>query len=231
MPCEIIVVDNNSGAALREYLSHKSGIKLILNSRNELLTKGCNQGICAAGDDVTHFVLLNSDTEIRRADWLQRMINIADSSQRIGIVGTAVNVIRFYPILGYPDGHCMMIKKQVIEDIGLLDAERFPFYGSTLDFTARAFKKNYIYKIMPKEPETVTHYHGMSRREIPYDDKPYKPGLDMNIPDIFKKADLSVWPIPHFIWEIYKHLPVRPFYELTKAEQKIAKGKHKEVRR
>jgi GT2 family glycosyltransferase len=226
---EIIVVDNCSDAHLRNYLKQHDGIKLILNKENKLWCEGCNQGIQAASPNCNYILLLNSDMEIRRADWLQRMINVLESSKRIGIVGTAGGGARVWPTFGGVDGQCMMIKKKLIDKIGLLDSKRFPWAYAPIDLVARAFKKGYIYKIMPKHPELVVHYQGMSRRDPKVAPPPAVNQDFSNFYDdmcgILKDAGLPAVKLPRFVWEIYKRLPNRPFFKLTDNERRIAKGK------
>ena len=221
MPHEIIVVDNCSGEPLRSYLKQKAGVSVIFNDENRLWCEGCNQGIREVRD-ATHVLLLNSDTEVRRADWLQRMVNVAQSSARIGIVGTAADRVRIWPTFGGADGQCMLIKKQLIDEIGLLDSERLPWNGADIDYAARAFKKGYIYKIMPAVPELVAHYHGMSWRTGQVGIERLQQDLDIS--RIMTDAGLRPLKMPKFLWEMYKLLPGRPFFELTYRERKSARG-------
>ena len=230
MPHEIIVVDNCSEPAVRQYLQQFGGLKLVLNESNSLWCQGNNQGIEQISDEVTHILLLNSDMEVRRADWLQRMVNVADSAERIGIVGTAAHRVRIWPTFGGVDGQCLMFKRHLIEEIGPLDSERLPWNGADIDLAAKAFKKGYIYKIMPKKPELVVHYHGMSRRQQA---APSAERLqhDIDIGQIIKDAGLCAWKMPRFVWEIYKRLPGKPFFELTHAERKLARGSRAALRK
>ena len=224
MAYELIVVDNCSEPAVRSYLQGLSNVKLILNEENQLWCAGCNQGIGAISCDVTHVMLLNSDMEIRRADWLQRMINVIDSSDRIGIIGTAHDRVRIWPTFGGVDGQCLMFKRHLIDEIGLLDSERLPWNGADIDYAARAFKLGYIYKIMPAQPELAVHYHGMSRRARSTTGDRTNLQRDIDIPAILRHAGLRPRCLPKFIWHLYKRLPGRPFFELTELEKRIARG-------
>jgi len=225
MSHEILVVDNASEKPLIDYLKQQDGIRLIFNTENKLWCEGNNQGINAAAMDSTHILLLNSDMEIRRADWLQRMINVIESSSEIGLVGPAAARVRIWPTFGGIDGQCMMIKKKLIEEIGQLDCVRYPWTGGDVDFAARAFKKGYLYKVMPKDPPLALHYRGMSWRDQECSEKTGRFHKELDIKEVIRQAGLRPRPMPRFLWQIYKRLPGKPFYELTRREIKIAQGK------
>ena len=234
IPYEIIVVDNASEQPLVDYLKQQENLKLIINKENKLWCAACNQGIQAVGDDVTHILLLNSDMEVRRADWLQRMVNVMESSDHIGLVGTAAARVRFWPTFGGVDGQCLMIKRSLIRELGLLDCQRYPWTSGDIDYAARAFKKGYLYKIMPRQPELAVHYRGMSWRSqsakpTQPQDKPLpdlqKLHQEVNIREIIRSAGLRPIAMPRLLWQLYKRLPGKPFYELNRRERKLAQGK------
>ena len=81
---EVVVVDNGSTDGTLEYLRGVPGITLIENGRNLGFVGGNNVGIGATSGDV---LLLNNDTEITQGDWLERMQELAYSSDDIGLVG------------------------------------------------------------------------------------------------------------------------------------------------
>ncbi len=226
MPHEIIIVDNGSEVPLRQYLRRQEGIKLILSDENLLWAGGNNVGIKAAADDVTHYLLLNSDMEIRRADWLQRLVNLIESEDRIGLVGNAQARTRVWPTFGGVDGQCMLIKRTLTEKIGLLDSEKYPWNGADIDYAARAFKAGCIYKIMPREPELVVHYRGMSRRKkrvARVEQEMMR--KDDRTEDILRAVGLRPVRLPRWLYNLYTLLPGRPFFRTTKRQRKIIQGK------
>jgi len=81
---DVVVVDNGSTDGTVEYLRSVTGITLIENGSNLGFVKGNNVGIRATGGDV---LLLNNDTEIIQDDWLERIQELAYSSEDIGLVG------------------------------------------------------------------------------------------------------------------------------------------------
>ena len=224
MPYELIVVDNASDEDTVEHLKGRDNIKLILNNENKLWCEGCNVGMRSISDDVTHICLLNSDMEVRRADWLQRMVNVSNSSDRIGMVGTTGNRVRVWPTFGGVDGQCWMLKRSLIDELGLFDSERFPWNGVEIDYAARAFKKGYIYKIMPSVPELVVHYHCMGRRVKKAGEAKVRLYRNADVTKIMWEAGLKPFPMARWLWQIYKHLPGKPFFELTHREDKLARG-------
>ena len=81
---EVVVVDNGSTDGTADYVRTLAGVRLIENGENLGFVRGNNVGIEAVAGDV---VLLNNDTEIIQADWLERMQELAYSADDIGLVG------------------------------------------------------------------------------------------------------------------------------------------------
>jgi glycosyltransferase involved in cell wall biosynthesis len=75
---EVVVLDN---ASAPETVTLVEGYKasgvidtLILSEENTLFAGGNNLAARAASDRATHYCLLNSDIELRRADWLSHLL-------------------------------------------------------------------------------------------------------------------------------------------------------------
>ncbi|MBU7317608.1 glycosyltransferase [Paenibacillus oleatilyticus] len=147
---EIIVVDNHSTDDTAAWLSSQSDITVIFNKENLGFPKACNQGIeISTGDNI---LLLNNDTIVTQ-NWLTNMLACLYSSEEVGAVGTVTNHCSYdqsiqvsyksieelhpfatqYNRASNPKlweerlrlvGYCMLIKKQVLDEVGLLD-ERF----------------------------------------------------------------------------------------------------------
>jgi GT2 family glycosyltransferase len=85
-PCQVIVADNGSTDGTVEYLRERNDIGRILNGRNLGFAKANNEAIrnCDPQSDI---ILLNNDTEIVQADWIERLQDTAYSADDIGIVG------------------------------------------------------------------------------------------------------------------------------------------------
>jgi GT2 family glycosyltransferase/tetratricopeptide (TPR) repeat protein/2-polyprenyl-3-methyl-5-hydroxy-6-metoxy-1,4-benzoquinol methylase len=148
-PYELIIVDNGSTDGSLEYLRSLSGVQVIANPTNVGFPKAANQGLArATGRQV---LLLNNDTVVTTG-WLTRLLHALHASPQYGIAGPCSNCAngpqRVQP--GYTDldeldgfawdwgkqhagelivtepldGFCLLIRRELIETLGVLD-ERF----------------------------------------------------------------------------------------------------------
>ncbi|MCP6682275.1 glycosyltransferase [Bacillus nakamurai] len=179
---ELIIVDNGSSDGTKDYLSKLPDAKVILNEKNLGFAKGCNQGIEAAAGD--NLLFLNNDTMVTK-NWLSNMLRVLYQSERTGMVGPVSNYVSGAQML--PDtyqtleemepfaeaycvrekhktkrvlrlvGFCLLVKRDVIEEIGPFD-ERFG-YGSFEDddLCLRALQKGYGLEIAL---DAFVHHHG-----------------------------------------------------------------------
>ena len=148
---EIIFVDNGSTDGtiqwLRKLAKKSSHCNLIENKKNLGFSKGCNQGIAASSGD--SILLLNNDVVVTE-DWLSGMLECHNSGSDIGIVGPMTNNIsgsQKVPVVDYAStdsldayassfrkknrfrrihqrrvvGYCMLFKRRLFEDVGLMD--------------------------------------------------------------------------------------------------------------
>lgn len=166
MDYRLIIIDNASDDAARRYLEGLaqaySQIKLIRNDKNLGFIKAVNKGMAVS--DAPYVCLLNNDTLVTK-DWLRIMIELAESRKDIGIVNPSSNTLGQRPASGEPIdlfsrklialakdyvelgaavGFCMLIKRAVIDRIGLFDE----IYGmgnfEDTDFSRRAVKEGYL---------------------------------------------------------------------------------------
>lgn len=150
-PFELIVVDNNSTDGTAEYLKSLPGIKTVFNLKNHGFARGCNQGYeISTGDTI---LFLNNDTIVTE-NWLGNMLRLLYSNDKIGLVGPVTNNISGSQQIpaSYSDtssledfarahcrwnaqchrrvlrlvGFCLLVKRKVLDDIGVFD-ERFGF--------------------------------------------------------------------------------------------------------
>ncbi len=152
-PHEIIIIDNGSSDGSREWLrqraTEQSTIRLIENQENRGFSAGCNQGMQAAKGD--YLLLINNDTVVTPG-WLSGLLE-PFKDPRTGIVGPLTSIssgIQEWPWLEYQNlaelddfairlrqqqrywwikcrrivGFCMLFRRSLMEQIGLLD-ERF----------------------------------------------------------------------------------------------------------
>ncbi|MGR3310598.1 MAG: glycosyltransferase family 2 protein [Candidatus Brocadiales bacterium] len=161
---------DNSVELFKARYSSNTKIRLLINNNNLGFTGGHNLAIRhTLGEDIDYFLLLNNDTVVK-PDFLTRLINAAKADDKIGIVGPKIykfgssdilscsgtktipfldnileylhKVIHNIETVDHIPSAALMIKKEVIERIGLLD-ERFFAYFEDWDWCVRARKLGY----------------------------------------------------------------------------------------
>jgi hypothetical protein len=156
---EVVVVDNgstdDSASRLRGEFAE---VKFIETGKNLGFAGGCNVGIRHAFAEGADFVwLLNNDTTVDSGA-LQAMADKANSDSRIGAVGSAIysmdepelmqswggGRVNFWlgrsghflePVpdskIDFITGASMLMRRQAVDDIGLLDEEFFMYWEDT----------------------------------------------------------------------------------------------------
>lgn len=174
----VVVVDNGSMSNEAEKLQKKFG-KYIYAQRletNQGFTGGCNWGINFAKKfSPEYFLLLNNDTEVTR-NFLDELVKVTEENKRIGLAspiiydftqrtkivfsGGNINwlLAKFVHKTDLPDstriekfitGCSMLIKKSVIEQIGLLD-ESFFAYFEDVAYCLKSGKNGYSCACAPQ---------------------------------------------------------------------------------
>ncbi|MBA4389330.1 MAG: hypothetical protein C0399_00105 [Syntrophus sp. (in: bacteria)] len=172
-PHEIIFVDNGSTDGTVKWLSklvqENDNYQLIENKENLGFAKGCNQGIEASHGE---FILLLNNDVILVDKWLSGMLGCLNSASDVGIVGPLTNNISGpqqivsdeYRSVDYLDkyaaqfrkkhrhrriplrrivGFCMLFKRALAEQIGMLDESFGTGNFEDDDFCLRAALKGY----------------------------------------------------------------------------------------
>jgi len=164
-PYELIVVDNASDEPTRRLniAEQEAGrLHLVQNDENRLWAPACNQGLERVDDRSRYVLLLNPDCEILRDDWVQRLAAVLDADARVAVTGTALNWKRIGPVFGCVDGSVFFMRRQAFDEIGLLDAERYPWNGSPYDWCARAWARGWIYRRCAEDPPFLVHHQQKS---------------------------------------------------------------------
>lgn len=148
LPYELILIDNASTDGTREYLRSLGNVTLIENEENRGFPAAANQGIRAAKGE--QILLLNNDTVVTTG-WLERLVDVLRSDPKIGLVGPCSNSVSgsqqvpvTYHDLSCLDGFawgwarihrglveetdrlvgfCLLIRRELIETVGLLDEQ------------------------------------------------------------------------------------------------------------
>ncbi|QXM06348.1 glycosyltransferase [Crassaminicella indica] len=178
---EIIVVDNHSTDGTVQWLKAQKDIKCIFNEENLGFPKGCNQGIkIAKGNSI---LLLNNDVVVT-PNWLANLNACLYSADDIGAVGAVTNNCSYYQSISvnYKNieemiafsqknnissstkwekrlkliGFCMLIKREVIQKIGLLDERFSPGNFEDDDYSFRIIKAGY--KLMLCKDVFIHHF-------------------------------------------------------------------------
>lgn len=178
----IIIIDDFSNSVTHEWLisycitEKGRDIKLIRNKSNKGYTKSANIGLKET--DAKYVILLNSDT-IVTPYWIDNLLKCYDAYPRTGIVGPLSNnggwqsidyrendfinskviLQPIYPKVNFINGFCYMIKRDVIDKIGLFDELSFPIgYGEEDDFSIRAKDEGFELRVV----DNVYIYHEKS---------------------------------------------------------------------
>jgi len=182
---EIIIVDNNSkDGSIKMVQKNFPKVEIIKNPKNYGFSKGNNIGMKRALKGGTDYVLiLNNDTEATE-NWLNEMVGIIESNEKIGMVGPRLIlpngeiqkncynfrfglIIKFAPDklqeVDYITAACMLIKKRVIEEVGFFDEEFSPIYYEDADLCLRTKKAGY--KIVYVPGSKVFHHKGITMRK------------------------------------------------------------------
>ncbi len=228
---EIIVVDNASIDDTVNLISHNyPEIKLIKNDKNLGFPIAVNQGINKALGD--YVLILNNDTIVADG-WLERMIEVAESENNIGMVGPISNEVsglqkdneaNYRSIKEMPlyaervsvknKGEvfhfpriaflCTLIKKEVIEKIGGLDERYSPGNFEDDDYCLRTQLAGYKTVIAK---DVFIHHFGSKSFKADGENK-YAERLEIN-----KKVFVDKWgATPEEIWLHNKLIKPRQTY-------------------
>jgi GT2 family glycosyltransferase len=142
---EIIVVANGCTDNTREYVESLSdSVKLIWSDEPLGYTKATNLGITAAVGE--YVLLLNNDVEILdywpKNKWLEALADPMITNPKVALTGTLKlldqDIKKEFLVF------CIvLVRKQVFEELGLLDEIFSPGYGEDIDFCMRVRDNNY----------------------------------------------------------------------------------------
>ena len=165
-PFRLIVIDNGSNKQTSDYLKDEKNkltysFVLIRNNENLGFLKAANQGFAQA--DSPYVCLLNNDTIVCER-WLTDMIDIFNKREDIGVVNPSSNVLGqhanrenlddfaaslqsekgTYQKMDFCRGFCMLVRRSLLDKIGLFDEIFDMGYFEEVDFCKRAQKEGII---------------------------------------------------------------------------------------
>ena len=183
---ELIVVDNASRWPTIIVLCFLKFIgkinKLYFNKQNDFFAKGNNLASKMASEDTTHYLLLNSDIEIKDKDWLSKMINLHETP---GI--SALGCVKTEPIRA--DGYCMLIDRWLYDKY-LLD-EKYEWWWSVTKLESKVLKEGLKIRAVDNHEKLLHHFGGGSG-----DSWKKAKGIDTSIDEVMKwfsdKNDVTI---------------------------------------
>ncbi len=186
IPFRLIIIDNGSEKETREYLENVRDdpdldVILIRNDSNIGYLKAVNQGLKQS--DSKYVCILNNDTVVTD-NWLDKMVDFAEKHDDVGLINPVLKKKRTpsapdnldkitrelesrkgeYIELDHCVGACLLIRKDVIKDIGFFD-EIYGFgHWEDNDYSRRAQKAGY--KCVRLLDTLVWHYVSRSFNKI-----------------------------------------------------------------
>lgn len=215
--CQVIVVDNDSKDGSLEYLRGLDWITLVENHENRGFPGGCNDGIAASepGNDI---YLLNSDTILlpNSLFWLKMglyesekvgstgsMSNFSAGGQMIDREWRSTDEIISYGIkanvpMKYPYeykmfliGFSLLLKRSVLDEIGLLDERFNPGNSEDLDICFRILKSGRVNLLCHNS--FVVHFGHKSFEELQKTGENYNSLLLKNDKILADKLGFNFW--------------------------------------
>lgn len=209
---DLYIVDNNSTDGtvdyIKDFAKNHNNIRLIFNSENLGYSKGNNVGLKEVLNNDYEFIgLLNNDI-LFTPDWLEKTLDGFSKGENIGMASPRSNEHCKLTPQNYLEGYekflkkfkgdvkyplapffsCVIIKKEVIDKIGLLDEAFTPAFWEDWDY---AFRAQYAgYNMIYVNNAFIFHNHSTTSSSIPSE-----------IPERNKRYFFKKHPLGRYIWE------------------------------
>jgi GT2 family glycosyltransferase/glycosyltransferase involved in cell wall biosynthesis/2-polyprenyl-3-methyl-5-hydroxy-6-metoxy-1,4-benzoquinol methylase len=187
VPYEVIVVDNASDENTAQMLDAMEGIRVIHNEENQGFVSACHQG--TEKGEGENYLFLNNDTEVTQG-WIEAMLSPLEAKkagivgakliypdgrlQEAGNIiwqdGTGWNYGRgdnpdlpqysYLKEVDYCSGACLLVKKDLWNDLGGFDRRYAPAYYEDTDLCLAARQMGY--KVIYQPEARVIHWEGLS---------------------------------------------------------------------
>ena len=136
----VLIVDDRSDKPVGEISRLNTEVMRLLDKG--YFTGAANAGMERCKSDV---LILNQDTYFSNDKWLNF---ITDKKTEYGLFGESAGKHPAWPNR-YIHGTFMYIRRDVIDTVGLMDAENYPLWGSTCEYQLRACRKGF--KALPAQ--------------------------------------------------------------------------------
>lgn len=143
----VIIVDDLSERPLTpDDLPKKrpSDVRIIRLEEKGYFSGAVNVGILACRTDV---LVLNQDVTLEGTAWL----NVLSEKHRFALMGDGVFGHPAWP-MGYVQGTFMFMRRDALEQVGLLNAKQYPLWGSTCEWQLRACRQGFYAYPMNEVP-------------------------------------------------------------------------------
>jgi GT2 family glycosyltransferase len=241
---KIFLVDDSGIGKIGEKIKKKfKWIDVTINKENKGFSGANNIGIKKAIKiyNPEYFLLLNDDCEIIAKNWLNKIIEAGGKDKKIGILGCNIRYsdgslqniggyLRRWKIelelkdnkeevfeVDHIMGACLIIKKEVIEKIGLLDDIYSPYLLEDTDYCLRAKKEGF--KIVSIPYVKIIHNKGKSIDSLE-DKKRLLVRFKNDI--IFSRKNLNGW---NKFFRIFIYLPIVAIFKKKKDTDELKLSK------
>jgi GT2 family glycosyltransferase len=146
--CEILVVANGAPPETREIVNMGIPLKMLWFDEPQGFSKAVNAGIKESIGDAV--ILLNDDCELLTQEhnrWLN-LLSEPFSDPQVGITGS-------HKLFSEDAQHefiiffCVMLRRKMLDQIGVLDESFSPFYGEDIDLCIRAERAGWKWVQVP----------------------------------------------------------------------------------
>lgn len=154
----VIIVDDLSERPLTpDDLPQKrpSDVRIFRLEEKGYFSGAVNAGILACETDV---LVLNQDVTLEGTAWLDELL---EKRKTFALYGDGVFKHPAWP-MGYVQGTFMFMRRDALEQVGLLNAEQYPLWGSTCEWQLRACRQGF-YAYPMRDIPGFTHKRGLER--------------------------------------------------------------------
>ena len=154
---ELIVVDNASQQTTRDLVEqlHSIGLiqRLYLCPYNSMFAEGNNIAARLASESSTHFLLLNSDVEIRNQEWLTHLLGVHKRG------ASAYGAVMYPPVRA--DGYCLLIDADLYRSHPL-DEQHQWWWWSVTKQQAALLRNGFSVQAYSEHEKYLHHFGGRS---------------------------------------------------------------------